>query len=435
MTRKIIYILIILLISYNYTVVMAGIPATNEDTSITKENASMTKENISVLKEDLSKPKLITNVFMDTEIRQALRDISAQAGINIIADNTVQGYVTADLKDVPVEKALEIVLAGGGYTYKWMGDYYLVGLPDIKNTAFNSLSVTEHIKVQNIEASAIVQLLNDFYQPYVKVDPINNIITLTGSKEIVERLKSDIKKLDIPKKQVIIETVVVELSENSGDSVEGSFNWSWPTGEAQEGGTGSIGYSYLQGIVFNLDSAQKIWFKLKALAEEGKAKVKASPKISTIDGKEAQIQLGKEEYVVLTTGTDTATTRTLQMIRGGIFLKILPKIIENLEDINNSEILINISSEVSDVKMGNEEMPTALRRVVSTTIKIKDGQTVIIGGLKQETEREIIEKVPILGDIPIIGAFFSSKKIVKELSDILVFITCKIVNELESPKE
>jgi len=433
MIRKIIYILIILLISYNYTIVMAGIPTTNEDTSITKEDASMTKENISGLKEDLSKPKLITNVFIETDLRQALRDISAQAGVNIIADNTIQGYVTADLKDVPVEKALEIVLAGGGYTYKWMGDYYLVGLPDIKNTAFNSLSVTEHIKVQNIDASAIVQLLNDFYQPFVKVDPVNNIITVTASKEIVERLKSDIKRLDVPKKQVIIETVVVELSENSGDSLEGGFSWTWPVGETQGTGTGSIGYTYLQGIVYNLDAAQKIWVNLKALAQEGKAKVKASPKISTIDGKEAQIQLGKEEYVILTTGTDTSSVQTLQMIKGGIFLKILPKVIDNSE--GGNDIALNISSEVSDVTIGTEKMPTALRRVVSTNVRIKDGQTVVIGGLKQETERETVEKVPILGDIPIIGAFFSSKKTVKDMSDILVFITCKVVNELEAPKE
>jgi Type II secretory pathway, component PulD len=137
--------------------------------------------------------------------------------------------------------------------------------------------------------------------------------------------------------------------------------------------------------------------------------------------------------VILTTGTDTSSVQTLQMIKGGIFLKILPKVIDNSE--GGNDIALNISSEVSDVTIGTEKMPTALRRVVSTNVRIKDGQTVVIGGLKQETERETVEKVPILGDIPIIGAFFSSKKTVKDMSDILVFITCKVVNELEAPKE
>ncbi len=388
------------------------------------------------VRQEIQRPSdgiLITNVFVDTELRQALRDISAQAGINIIADNTVQGWVTADLKDVPLEKALEIVLAGGGYTYRWMGDYYLVGLPDIKNSTFNSITSTEHIKIKYLDARSIAGLLSDFYTPYIKVDPVNNIITITSSREIIERIKRDIAKLDKPRKQVIIEAVVLEISETGGQSLEGSFGITLPVGEpATTTGTAGLNYSYLGGIAFSLDAAQKIWFKLKALVEEGKADVKASPKISTLDGKEASIELGREEYVIITTGTETSLTRTLQMIKGGITLKILPRIIES-EGNESDSMFLTISAEVSDVQMG-VETPTALRRIVSTTVKIKDNQTVVIGGLKQESEREVIDKVPILGDIPIIGTLFSSKRRTKEVSDILILITCKTVSNLESPK-
>lgn len=385
---------------------------------------------------DIPKPPsniLITNVFVDTELRQALRDISAQAGINIIADNTVQGWVTADLKDVPLEKALEIVLAGGGYTYRWMGDYYLVGLPDVKSTTFNSLTTTEHIKIKYLDARSVVSLLSDFYSPYVKVDPVNNIVTITSSREVIERIKQDIAKLDKPRKQVVIESVVLELSESGGQSLEGSFGISLPIGEVTDTtGTVGLNYSYANGIVFNLDSAQKIFVKLKALVEEGKAKVKASPKISTLDGKEASIELGREEYVIITTGTETTLTRTLQMIKGGITLRILPRIIES-EGSDPDSMFLTISAEVSDVQMG-VETPTALRRIVSTTIRIKDNQTVVIGGLKQESEREVIDKVPILGDIPILGVLFSSKRKTKEVSDIVILLTCKIVSDLEPAK-
>ncbi|MGB9681454.1 MAG: type II secretion system protein GspD [bacterium] len=376
---------------------------------------------------------LITNVFVDTELRQALRDISAQAGVNIIADNTIQGWITADLKNVPLEKALEIVLAGGGYTYKWMGDYYLVGLPDIKNATFNSITTTEHIKIKYLDARSVAGLLSDFYTPYIKVDPLNNTITVTSSKEIIERIKRDITNLDKPRKQVIIEGAVVELSESGGQSLEGSFGIKFPIGEpTTTNGTVGLDYSYLGGIVFNLDSAQKILLKLKALVEEGKAKVKASPKISTLDGKEASIELGREEYVIITTGTETTLTRTLQMIKGGIILKILPRVIES-ESNEPNDMFLTISTEVSDIQMG-VETPTALRRIVSTTIRIKDNQTVVIGGLKQENEREVVDKVPILGDIPILGNLFSNKRKTKETSDIVILLTCKIVSDLESPK-
>ncbi|MCX7796610.1 MAG: hypothetical protein N2380_08845 [bacterium] len=416
--RRLLYIL--LLVSFlPWTTVMAEVPTMEKELQQTAQKPPSTI--------------LITNVFVDTELRQALRDISAQAGINIIADNTVQGWVTADLKDVPLEKALEIVLAGGGYTYRWMGDYYLVGLPDVKSATFNSLTTTEHIKIKHLDARSVVGLLSEFYSPYVKVDPVNNIITVTSSKEVIDRIKQDIAKLDKPRKQVIIEGVVAELSESSGQSLEGSFGVSLPTGEVTDT-TGTVGltYSYASGIVFNLDSAQKIFVKLKALVEEGKAKVKASPKISTLDGREASIELGREEYVIITTGTETTLTRTLQMIKGGIILRILPRVIES-EGNEPDSIFLTISAEVSDVQMG-AETPTALRRIVSTTIRIKDNQTVVIGGLKQESEREVIDKVPILGDIPILGLLFSSKRKTKEVSDIVILLTCKVVNELESPK-
>jgi len=416
--KKTVYILLLVLFM-SYTTAMADIPRSENDIP-----SNITNPPVS---------KLITNVFVDTELRQALRDIAAQAGINIVADNSVQGWVTADLKDVPLEKALEIVLAGGGYTYRWMDDYYLVGLPDVKSTTFNSLTATEHIQMKHLDAASIAGLLSDFYSPYIKVDPVNNIISITASREIIDRIKQDISQLDKPRKQVIIESAVIELSESGGENLEGSFGLSLPVGEPQEtAGTAGLEYSYTGGIVFNLDSAQKIWLKLEALVGEGKAKVRATPKISTIDGKEASIELGREEYVIITTGTETTLTRTLQMIKGGITLKILPKVIETGTSEPDS-ILLTIATEVSDVKIGTET-PTALRRVVSTTVRIKDNQTVVIGGLKHESENEIIEKVPILGDLPIIGVLFSSKRKTRESSNVVILLTCRVVNDLEVSK-
>ncbi len=413
--KRIVYILLLVLLM-SYTTAMADIPRSENDIPSNIMNPPVSK--------------LITNVFVDTELRQALRDIAAQAGINIVADNSVQGWVTADLKDVPLEKALEIVLAGGGYTYRWMSDYYLVGLPDVKSATFNNLTATEHIQIKHLDAASVAGLLSDFYSPYIKVDPANNIISITASREIIDRIKQDISQLDKPRKQVIIESAVVERSESGGENLEGSFGLSLPVGEPQEtAGTAGLEYSYTGGIVFNLDSAQKIWLKLEALVGEGKAKVRATPKISTIDGKEASIELGREEYVIITTGTETTLTRTLQMIKGGITLKILPKVIETGTSEPDS-ILLTIATEVSDVKIG-AETPTALRRVVSTTVRIKDNQTVVIGGLKHESENEIIEKVPILGDLPIIGVLFSSKRKTRELSDVVILLTCKVVNDLE----
>lgn len=378
------------------------------------------------------KGPLITNYFYDTDIRDALRDISSQAGIPIIMDETVRGFITIEFQDVPFEECLKRLLAPGGYTYRKMDGYYLVGSANPENPAFPLLSKTELIKPNYIKAEDLANLLSDFYKPYIKVSKETNTISITASPEVVERFKEDVKRLDVPPSQVSIEALITEFTKEATRNL--GIDWSF----IGSYGEGNITLNVLSslaelpdttlGIVFTkTGSSWKDWTydyvaSLQALIKSGKVRIKATPRVTTLSGQTASIDIGREEYYSIVTGPVTYPYTRLEVIKVGIVLQITPYISDN------GEITVHIEPEVSDVvARGVSDLPVVSKRKVSTTVRVKDGETIVIGGLLQRNERNVELKIPLLGDIPFIGYLFKNTKKEYEETEVVVFITPRIV--------
>jgi len=365
----------------------------------------------------------ITNVFVDTDIREILRTIAAQAEVNILSDESVEGYITADLKNVPLEKALEMILSPGGYTYVWREDYYLVGSPSPANPAFQKLSKTEEIQLDHIDAGSVSRLLSEFFRPYVKVDTERNILLVSGPAEVIARIKEDVGKIDQPRRQIIIEALVMEVSKEKGKEFGVDWGWNWmPSQIAPESQIQGIDVTGLQ-IGYTSRLVGQIFSSLKALVREGKAEIKATPKIATLDGEEAEINVDREEYYVILAGPAEAPYRRFETITVGVNLRILPRIA------GEDEVVMSITPQVSDViQRGETEFPVVSRRRVQTTVRIKDGQTVIIGGLLQNIRRHLTSGVPFLSKIPIVGLLFRKETTFEEETELVIFITPHIVD-------
>ncbi|MBA7638910.1 Type 3 secretion system secretin [subsurface metagenome] len=367
--------------------------------------------------------RLISNVFVDTDIREVLHTVAAQAEVNILVDDTVRGYITVDLKEVALEKTLRMILAPGGYTFVKMEDYYLVGSSDPRNPTFPKLSHTESIQLSYLDAEAASKLLSDFFEPYVKVDEKRNVLLISGSPEIINRIKQDIAKIDIPRKQVVIEALVTEIKREKGREFGLDWGWNWiPSQIAPEEQIEGIDVTGLQ-IGYTSRVVGEIFASLKALVKEGKAEIKSTPKISTLDGEEAEINVDREEYYVILAGPPEAPYYRFETITVGVSLRILPRIA------GEDEIVMSITPQVSDVIQREEtEFPVVSRRRVETTVRVRNGQTVIIGGLLQNIRRDIISGVPFLRKIPILDLFFSRKTTSEQQTELVVFITPQIVD-------
>ena len=379
---------------------------------------------------------LVSNVFYETDLRQALDDLAAQSGISIVADNTVQGFVTMEIDELPLEKALSRILSTGGYTFKKMEGFYLVGLADPSNPSFNLLSVTENIPVNYMTAANAAELLSDYYKPYVKANIILNCITVTASSEIINKIKNDLNNIDIPPKQVMIEALVTEVKSGVLKSIGIDWSLFGTTGDKNlsTGANLSVGLLDSANAMFNINRKElglmiggmsfQLITTLRALAQDGKAEIKANPRVITTNAQPAIIDIAKEQYFSVVTGPVNYPYTRLEKVSSGIKLEITPFISES------GEITVKILPHVSDaIGYGRQGLPIIDSRMVSTTVRVKDGQTITIGGLTQENMRREQNKIPILGSIPILGYLFSHTKYVKEKTDIIIFITPRIITE------
>jgi TonB family protein len=375
----------------------------------------------------------VNNSFFETETREVLRDISAQTGVKIVPDETVQGAVSIDFKNVPLETALQLILSSGNYSYKWMPEgYYLIGLCTPNSPSFNLLSVTDYFQPKYLKARELQSLLSEFYAPYIHVNDDINAITITAAPAVVARVKEDLGKLDRAPRQVMIEALVIEISTDLnkalgiawGPMFESGFKVNMP---AQE-----YSYSKVTGdspskttTITGLLSADVV-ARINAMIAKGNAKVKANPRVSTLEGKQAEISVGTDEYATIESGPASNRYSTLQSISSGVILRITPY----LDD--KRQITVRIAPEVSEVtgRFSTTGLPVISKRTALTTLRVDDGQTIAIGGLIQEQKSETTNKWPVLGSLPLVGpALFQHKVSNVSNKEVIILITPHILQD------
>lgn len=391
-------------------------------------------------KETTEEARLITNVFFETDMREALRDISAQAGTPLVADSSVQGLVSLEVQGVPLEDTLKIMLSPGGYTYKKMDGYYLIGTAEPGSPTFDRLTTTIYIKPTYFSAKEVSGLLSSSFRSYIQVSEEQNVLTITASDEMIERIRTDISKIDKAPRQIVLQAVVTDISESGINTLSKSMNWTFSqvnndatrkslqqnnvtsqTLNFDPSSLGSVGLSYATTgkLVRSLIST------IKALIENNEAVVRATPRISTLDGRQARIFIGSQETFSVTSGPTSFQTTQLERIDAGIILDVTPRIAES------GDITVTINqAEVSHVEArGDMGLPIVSKRSVNTTVRVKDGETIVIGGLMQKRKSETKKKIPLLGNLPYLGGMFRSVSHGEEETEVLIMITPHILQD------
>ncbi|MEZ0325103.1 MAG: secretin and TonB N-terminal domain-containing protein [Fimbriimonas sp.] len=362
--------------------------------------------------------KPVTNVFTDTDLKQALSDIAAQSGVMIVADDTVTGTVSANLKDVPLEEALTIVLAAGGYSWIKENGYYLVGKAEPTSTNFLKFAQTKLYKPSHMPAEQLANLMPAAFTPYIKAVAGQNQISIVGSPQMLERILKDLHTLDAAPQKIILEALVTELTTETLNRA--GFSWIWSKfgflGDDDDN-TGESDWTlkYTAAAVSDV-------VKIKALIGDGKATVRANPRIMSIEGKEANVEVAQESWFQVVSGPASYPYTTLQQIKTGISLKMTSTVAEN------GEITIQLAPEVSDAAgAAKNGLPVNTVRRANTTVRVREGETIVIGGMTYAASRNRSNKIPILGDIPILGLLFRSTTKETRNTEVIIMITPRIV--------
>jgi len=384
-----------------------------------------------VVAQEVHDGPLVNNVFMQTDLRQALADISAQTGVRILTDPLVQGLVTADFTDTPLSTALDELALPLGFSARRFPNHYLIGKPSEDGPSFLALTETVRYQPEFLDAKLLLELLPAALRQVIRVDEKANAIAVTATPEVHARFAQDLKILDQPRPQVLLEALVVEMDRETSRAL--GIEWS-----AIE----SRGYSTLEVVrippmtsfdpSFQLDLIHDalntdIRTTLRALDAQGLVRVRANPSVATLSGEEATIRIGREEFFSLLQGSAAFPYITLEKIPTGITLRITPSVG------SSHRITAEIHAEVSDVTgTGVSNLPITSVRTVDTRLRVGSGETIVVGGMVLESERREHQEVPGLGQIPLLGALFSEDSRRTQQTEVTVFITPYILIDPET---
>lgn len=356
----------------------------------------------------------VSNVFFQTTLADALTDLASQAGVTVIPDRSVEGVVTMELTEVPFRDALELVLMYGGYVYKEVRpDVYLVTTADPTAPNFALVAETRVTELDYVNSADLKLLLPPNLAKYVSLDATGQRCTVTAPASLADRIVQVIRDLDQPPVQVMIEALIVESSR--GDLDEFRLNVQ-RTHFGGDSGTGVLTY---------VDAAEEMLSQLLWLVSKSKAKVKASPRIIAPEGGEADVTVSLEQYFEIVTGRLGFEYTQLQAIEANIGLKVRPNVA-----FKDRLVTVELTPEVGDVTGTSvDNLPIITRRSANTTVRVKDGQIIAVGGLLEEVESEIRRKIPLLGDLPLVGHLFRSKEIKAEDREVTIFVVPHILDE------
>lgn len=374
----------------------------------------------------------VTNVFYDTDLLEALRIISGQTGITIVTDGNVSGTISLELNDLPLEECLKRILYPLGFSFRKIDDYYLVGTNRAENASFHLLAKTEYIKLNYLSAKDVNPLIPDIYRPYIKINPDIDMIIIKAPSQIIQTFKEDLANIDKPKRQIQIEALITEVSSDALQEM--GINWSGKVSK----GTDTV--NVLANFAKLTETSTELVFKtistslggdwtytmmmptIEALVQKGKAEIKANPKIITLEGQKASIVVGKEKYYQMASGNVQYPYYHFEVVKYGTSLNITPIISDS------NEITVEVEPEVSDfIGEDIDKMPVLSKRSVKTRIRVNDGDKIVIGGLKSKNQQVLHRKIPILGDIPLLGFLFRYNHKVVSKTDVIIIITPRIL--------
>ncbi|TAJ52806.1 MAG: type IV pilus secretin PilQ [Nevskiaceae bacterium] len=423
--------------------------------------------------------------FQSVDVRSLLQIIADVAGTNMVVSDSVSGEIAMRLQNVPWDQALDIILRTKGLGLRRQGNVMLVApmgeLAEREKSEAEAEKAkvtlsplrSEIIQINYAKASEIAALLKSGDNSLmtdrgrITVDDRTNTLLLLESREKLAEIRELIGRLDIPVRQVLIESRIVianddyskELGARFGATTVGrNGNNGIVTTTGSAAGTNTIVNDYLNGgfpvnlpgpvgtgtpatdrynvnlpasanagrIAFALLGADYLLdLELSALQTEGRGEVMSNPRVITANAKQASIEQGVE--IPFQQATSSGAT-SVSFKKAVLSLKVLPQITPDEKIIMDLEV--NNDSRGQDVNTGNGGLaPSIDTRKINTQVLVDNGQTVVLGGIYQQSNRDTVNKIPFLGDLPFLGNAFKFRSNISTKAELLIFITPRIITE------
>jgi type IV pilus assembly protein PilQ len=419
--------------------------------------------------------------FQNVEVRAVLQVIADFTGLNIITSDTVTGNLTLRLKDVPWDQALDIILKSKGLDLRKTGNVVWIAPRDELATreklaleakqqiADLEPTRTEVFQLNYQKAEAFRTLLTDDKQRILSkrgsavIDPRTNTVFVQDTPTKLEEVRMLIQRVDIPVRQVMIESRIVEATDNFARNLGVRLGYHDTTGSGTKLGTGGANNRILGGgslndtgfhtgqstlvptwpadslsvnlpalgiggaapgafslLLFNDAGTKFLNLELTALQADGKGKIISSPRVITADQVEATIEQGTE--IPYQQATSSGAT-SVSFKKATLSLKVKPQITPD------DNVIMNVNVHKDSVGQVTLSGPSIDTKQITTEVLVSNGGTVVIGGIYTQEERSDTNKVPVLGDLPLVGFLFKQNSKQDNRTELLIFITPKVLKD------
>ncbi len=355
--------------------------------------------------------------FFQESLTQALSDLAAQENITILTDSTVGGFITLTLNNVPISEALDLMLLPGGYSWKEIKpNVYFVGTANPNSTSFLYLATSTSYQLKYISSKTLLDLLPDVMKPYVFTSTNSPSLVLIGAPDNVKSaIISLIKKVDLPKNEVVVQMNIIEIDESLLRKWGMDLQYSNPSNSSS-----STTFNVLDraiNMVYTVNDLS-ILSNIRAKEASGAVKILANPKLRITSGNSGSVDVSttrKYSYV------NTDGKKVLANVNVGVKISLTPTVSAS------GDVSLNMSETVSGAMETSNPVPNTMTNTLSTVFNMRVGKTLAVGGVDFSTYEKSLAKVPVLGDIPIVGYLFTQSKMKKVKKEIVVIITCKSV--------
>jgi len=364
--------------------------------------------------------------FRGVALADVLTAFAKLCGFNLVTDASITGTITLRLLDVTCEEALRFVLETNNLGYRRLGKNLIVGSaeklappPEVPETIAYRLSFGDPNQIRAAVAAAVPGVR-------VAIDARTNALLITGTSAQQEEVVKVLGSLDVKIPQVVIQVHVVEI----GTTYVKTLGLFGGQGSAV-GGPGTFGTVAVDSannrLTFTLQSTTLFFFQLQALVNEGKARVLSAPRVATLDGNKATIILGQQVpiFTSVTVGGQLQTTVTYQAV--GVQLETTPRV--NGDQAITLALKPSVSSLGASQSSGGQTAFIINTRSADTQLSVQDGKTIVLGGLISRDERLTTIKVPVLGDVPILGELFKNTSTTITETELIFLITPQIVKD------
>lgn len=391
----------------------------------------------------LASDKPVTLNFKNTNIKEVFELLSKLSGINILFDEEVRAQpVTVFVKDVSFQYALNLLLSTNKLFMKKLSADTIIIIPKTKAKMdqYQDL-VMKTFYLTNAKSKEVVNLLRSMLDTRkVYVNEVLNSITLRETPEKIKLVEKIIAANDLKEAEVILDVEILEIARSKTMKYGWNFNPGLTASAAIQGSTagstpGSISLNDLRNVTGDNVMLSIPGVVVNLLKQDADAQTLANPRVRVLNNRQAKFHIGDRIPIQTSTVQSTATvavTSTFEYKDVGIKLNIEPNV--HLNSTVTLKMTLEISTLGDALDFGNNQKQYKFgTRNTDTTINLRDGETVIIGGLIKDEERKSSNKIPLLGDIPILGKLFSSSDDGTIKTDILMSITPNIVRTLELP--